>query len=801
MSKKDYKKRVVLLDGNAIMHRGYHALPDFETSDGEPTGALYGLCLMLLSIVSELEPDEIIATFDLAAPTHRHEKFEEYKAHRPKTDDELISQIKRARDVLDAFAIPYYSLEGFEADDLLGTMAKELEKDTDIQTIIASGDHDTLQLVNEDKTLVYTQRRGIKDTVLYDEEAVKEKYEFGPRFIPDLKGLQGDSSDNIPGIKGVGEKTATRVITSFGHLEDIYQKLNESPDDVDFVDAGLTTRFINLLRDGEEDAMFSKELATIRCDAPVEFELPQESWRDRLEVGPITQLFDELEFGSLKQRVARELFPENEQVNTDEQSESSDDNREKKLTDEEIEEVKVMLWLAKSSHTDPSEEDILSYTDADNLAAAREVLKEELKEKDLTKLFKEIEKPLIPIVKNMKKVGIAVDDAYLADLSGEYHERLDTIAEKIYDEAGEDFNINSPQQLGEVMFEQMEIPTSGLAKTSTGNISTRESELKKLTDEHSIAKLVLDYRGIQKLLSTYIDAFPERIADDGRLHAEFVQTGTTTGRMSSKNPNLQNIPVRSEDGRKIRGAFVAEDGNKLLALDYSQIELRIAAWLSGDEKLIEVFKEGRDIHAAVAAGVFDVSEDEVTKNQRSKAKVINFGILYGMGVDALRKNLGDDTTRAEAQEYLDQYFKTYEGIADFMEEKKREVRENGFTTTYFNRRRYFPEIYSSRSWVQARAERMAINAPVQGTQADIIKRAMVEIIAYVKKENIEDVKLLLQVHDELVFEVAEEKLEEVAEKIKEIMESVLKPEKTAGIRFIADVKSGQRWNELTDLDI
>lgn len=793
MSKDGYKKRLVLLDGNAILHRGYHALPDFSTSDGEPTGALYGLCLMLLSIIKELEPDEIVACFDLAAPTHRHEMFENYKAHRPETDEELIKQIARARDVLEAFSIPCFSEEGFEADDLLGTIAKQMKSDPDVQTVIASGDHDTLQLVDDKKTLVYTQRRGIKDTVLYDEEGVKEKYGFGPEYLPDFKGLQGDSSDNIPGIRGVGEKTATRVIENFGHLEEAYSELTD--DEVAFADAGLTSRFITLLKENKEEAMFSKELATIRTDAPVKFKMSDEGWRKRLDQSEIDSIFDELEFGSLKSRVSSQLFSNDGEDSQDTDNQATDD-----LSEQEIKETKIALWLCDSSKTDPSTEDVLTYTDTDSLSTARKKLMEEMEDKEVMQVFSDIERPLISIVEKMEEVGVQIDKDYLQDLSDEYEKKLSEIEEKIYQEAGKEFNINSPQQLSEVMFSDMEIPTSGLAKTSTGAISTRESELEKLADNHSIAEYVLEHRGIQKLLSTYIHVLPERVAEDGRLHADFIQSGTTTGRMSSKNPNLQNIPVRSKDGRKIRGAFVAKEGAKLVALDYSQIELRIAAWLSDDERLTNIFKEGRDIHSAVASDVFGVSEDKVTKNQRSKAKVINFGILYGMGVDALRKNLGDDTSRSEAQDYLDQYFKNYKGIADFMEEKKQEVREQGYTTTYFGRRRYFPEIYSSRSWVQARAERMAINAPVQGTQADIIKLAMIEVDDYLSSSDLDgSVDLLLQVHDELIYEVDEAKVESVAEEIKSIMESILPTSDTNGIDLIADAAAGPRWNKLTSL--
>jgi DNA polymerase-1 len=786
---KNYQYRLVLLDMNAILHRGYHALPDFKTSDGEPTGALYGLCLMLLSIIDDLDPDEIVATYDLAAPTHRHEKFAEYKAHREETDAALVSQIEKSRQILQAFSIPYYEKKGFEADDLLGTIAEKMKSHEDTQVVIASGDHDTLQLVDEDRTVVYTQRRGIKDTVLYDEPQVKDKYGFGPEYIPDFKGLMGDSSDNIPGIDGVGEKTATRVIENFGHLENAYEKLTDAG--VDFAEAGISSRFATKIQEGEDEAIFSKELATIRLDADIDFTLPETPWHKRLDYAEITETFDRFEFGSLRRRVKQELF-EDEAANGSKPDEGSEPDKEFSETKRKA--LAVAVWLCDSTKTDPTKEEILTYTDTKTLTAAWDSIQKELEKKELKRLFEEIERPLIPVVAKMENTGVAIDTAYLEDLKTEYETRLTDVRQKIYDLAGQEFNINSPKQLREVMFQDIEIPTSGLAKTSTGNISTSESELKKLEDDHEIATQVLAYRGVQKLLSTYIDVLLERTRDDGRLYAEFIQSGTTTGRMSAKNPNLQNIPVRSEDGKKIRGAFVAADGYKLAALDYSQIELRIAAWLSGDERLTEVFREDKDVHATTAASLFAKPKDAVTKNERSKAKVINYGILYGMGVNALRSNLGDDTTKEQARQYLDDYLDTYEGLAEFMETKKQAVRNQGYTTTYFGRRRYFPEIYSSRSWVQARAEREAINAPIQGTQADIIKKAMVAIADDITDD--EAVRMLMQVHDELVFEIKEGEIETVVKKIADKMETVLPKEETGGITMEVDAAVGDRWNDL-----
>lgn len=794
MSKENntHKRRLVLLDTNAIMHRGYHALPDFETSEGEPTGALYGLCLMLLSIIDDLQPDEIAACFDLPGDTHRHEKFEDYKAHRPDTDEALVTQIQRARDVLDAFSIPHYEAEGFEADDLLGTIAEDMKADEDTQVVIASGDHDTLQLVDNKKTLVYTQRRGLKDTVLYDEEGVKEKYGFAPEYIPDFKGLMGDSSDNIPGIKGVGEKTATRVIENFGHLENVYE--NASEDGVEFAEAGISSRFADKIREGEDAAKFSKELATIRLDADIDFTYPDTPWRQRLDKDRIADLFAELEFSSLNRRVDQQLFTDESSDNTN----NTDTVKTTKadLSKTELAELKVALWLCDSNKTDPTIEDITTYTNTDDLQKAKENLVAEMKDKEVYSVFTDIEKPLIPIVAKMEDNGVRLDTDYLGELSEEFHGRLEKLRDAIHEEAGVEFNVNSPQQLSEVMFEEMEIPTTGLAKTSTGNISTKESELKKLADEHEIAELVLKYRSVQKLVSTYIDVLAERVSDDGRLHAEFVQAGTTTGRMSSKNPNLQNIPVRTEDGKKIRGAFIPAEDYKLVSLDYSQIELRIAAWLSEDDKLTEIFREGKDVHAETAGYMFSKDPEEVASSERDKAKVINYGILYGMGVNALKDNLGDDTTREQAQQYLDDYLDTYTGLAEFMDNKKQEVRSQGYTTTYFGRRRYFPEIYSSRSHVQARAEREAINAPVQGTQADVIKRAMVDIDNKIVDQADDDIRLLLQVHDELIYEIKAEQVDEMVSEITSLMESVVTPEETNGIAMEVDAGIGERWNEL-----
>lgn len=784
------KKRIVLLDAHAILHRAYHALPDFTSKQGEPTGALYGLCTMLLKIIEDLEPDYIAACYDLPGPTHRDEMYEEYKAGREETDEALVAQIKRSRDVLDAFSIDWYEKEGFEADDLLGTIAEQLKDNDGVEVIIASGDYDTLQLVDDKKTQVYALRKGIKDTVLFDEEAVKDRFGFGPEYLPDYKGLRGDSSDNIPGISGIGKVTATKLITTYGHLEDVYKALAEDKEKVG-EEADVGSRFLTLLENNEDEALFSKVLGTIRLDAPIEFTLPQEEWLDALDVERVANLFKDLNFNTLTERV-HDMFGDeelHEGLFADNKDEDIDESRLKKAA--------VALWLCDSTITNPTQKDIMDYTDANDFEEAESAIFAELEAKDLVELYDDIEEPLIPIVEKMNERGILLDIDYLEQLSGRYHDELDGIEERIFEHAGEEFNMNSPKQLREILFETLGLPTSNIKTTSTGKLSTAESELRKLEDKHPIIEEIFKYREIQKLLSTFIDNLIEMVDDEDRLHATFVQTGTTTGRMSSTDPNLQNIPIRTKRGRKIRNAFTASDGFTMAALDYSQIELRIAAMLSEDEKLLNVFRKGDDIHTAVAAEMFDVPEDEVTKNMRRKAKVINYGILYGMGVQALRQNLGDGTTMDESREFYDRYFEQFPGLAEYVEKVKNTAKKNGYTETIFGRRRYFKRINSRVSYIQAQAERMAINAPIQGSQADVIKKAMVEVDDYLSGNSLQDdAHLLLQVHDELVYEIKDDMTDELVGKIKEIMERIVPESETGGITFVADAEVGPNWGEL-----
>jgi DNA polymerase-1 len=797
MKNNNKTKRLVLLDSHAILHRAYHALPDFASTDGVPTGALYGLSLMLIGIIHDFKPDYIVACFDLPKPTHRHEAYKEYKAGRAKTDENLIAQIKKSRDVFAAFGIPIYEKEGFEADDILGTIVENLKKDKGTDIVIASGDMDTMQLVSGKKVQVYTLKKGIKDTIVYDEDAMRERYGFGPELLPDYKGLRGDPSDNIIGIKGIGEKTATILIKEFGTIEEMYEKLKKEGFRCQV--SGITPRILELLKNGEEEALFSKMLATIRRDAPIDFKLPEKTWGDNFDSSKTNALFAQLEFRTLGTRLKGVLSGtpvETVKVEKEEPKETLESLFSSGTLDKkDFEETAVALWLVNSSITNPTLEDILNFGKTTDFKKARETIFAELKKRNLEKVFNDIEKPLIPIITAMDEWGVKVDLEYLKDLGKNYHKTLDAIEKNIWKMAGKEFNVASPKQLGEVLFVDMGLKVARQKKTSTGAFSTKESELEKLREAHPIIEEIMKHREFSKLLGTYIDTIPAQVDGGGRLHAHFLQAGSTTGRMSSENPNLQNIPNKTELGRAIRRAFVADKGYKLLALDYSQIEIRIAAFLSKDEKLLEIFKTGQDVHSAVASQVFGVPQNEVTKTMRSQAKVINFGILYGMGVSALKTNLG--TSREEAQKFYNDYFAKFTTLAQYLDRVKAEASRQGYVETFFGRRRYFDGINSKLPFIRAAAERMAINAPIQGTEADIVKIAMARIDEYLTKNGLKDkVHLLLQVHDELVYEVKESEVKKVAPVLKKIMEEVIDPKDIEGVACLAEAKAGDNWEEM-----
>jgi DNA polymerase-1 len=634
---------------------------------------------------------------------------------------------------------------------------------------------------------------------MYDEQMVKDRFGFGPELIPDYKGLRGDPSDNIPGIVGIGEKTATDLITQFGSIDAIYKKLAQKKGGGEeaFLKVGISPRMIALLKANEEEAQFSKMLATIRRDAPIAFILEDGTWREQLDVSRVLTLFSEFGFRTLASRV-RQLFGSDADASLEEKG------LVEEVSEEEVCRVGVALWLLHSDITNPTKDNIIDYGRAnaktETFKEASEFIFAELDKSGVRSLYADIELPLMSILRKMEATGMLLDRPYLADLSKTFHKELSGIETRIYKEAGTEFNLNSPKQLGEILYDTLGLKPKNQKRTGTGQRSTRESELEKLRDAHPVIADILRYRELQKLLSTYIDNMPAMVAADGRLHTTFLQAGSTTGRMATQNPGLQNIPVRSPEGYAIRKGFVAARGYRLVSIDYSQIELRIAAILSGDPKLIEIFKAGEDVHSAVASRVFGVAEKDVDREMRRRAKVINFGILYGMGVNALRLNLGEDTPRAEAQEFLTAYFHTFTTLAQYLEDVKSSARKLGYTETYFGRRRYFEGIRSSLPFIRASAERMALNAPIQGTAADVVRIAMVRVDAYLKDAGCEDdVRMLLQVHDELLFEVKQSRIKEVAPKLKEIMEGAFPAKDARGVPLAAEVKMGTNWGNLEPL--
>jgi DNA polymerase-1 len=793
-------KRLVILDMHAILHRAYHALPDFSSSKGEPTGALFGLVSMLVRIITDLAPDYIVAAYDLPGPTYRHVAYENYKAQRAKTDDALVAQLIKSREVLDAFGIPHYEAPGFEADDVIGTVVEKMQKMVNppaggVDTVVASGDMDMLQLLDNEHVRVFRMRKGITDMVLYDEGSFKDEFGFASNLLPDYKGLRGDASDNIKGVAGIGEKTASTLIAAFGSIEHLYKTLKKNPSALK--KAGIKEGIIAKLVAGEEDATFSKMLAEIRRDAPIDFELPKKEWKESVSTKKVLDMLAEFEFRSLVPRVKLLLGVEGNDAEQADPAGLFEEAPKEVVNEDELNKAAIAVWLLDSSVTEPTLDDIYRAGKSEKFDEAFKHILAEIKERKLEFVYEHIEVPLAPVLRKMERRGVLVDKVFLAQLSKEYTKELGAIAKRIYEAAGGEFNVNSPKQLGEVLFDKLGLTPEKQKKTAGGARSTRESELVKMKALHPIVDDILAYRELQKLLSTYIDVIPTLLDKDGRLHTSFIQTGTATGRLSSKDPNLQNIPIKTDLGRAIRRAFVADKNFVLVSFDYSQIELRIAALLSHDEALTDIFKNGRDVHSEVAARVFHVRDADVNYEQRRRAKVINFGILYGMGVTALQASLG--TSRAEAQEFYHQYFAAFPRLAAYLDEIKADASREGYVETFFGRRRYFDGIRSTIPFVRASAERMAINAPMQGTSADVVKLAMIKIDELFEKEAKGKAYPLLQVHDELVFEIEEGLVDELAPKIKALMEGVIPAKEARGIPFITEGEVGKNWGEMKKL--
>ncbi|MEA1937278.1 MAG: DNA polymerase I [Patescibacteria group bacterium] len=927
MKENKQTKKLILVDANALMHRAYHALPPLVTKKGENVNAVYGFTSVLLKVVKDLRPDYIICAFDVAGGTFRDKIYDDYKAGRAKPDQEFYDQIPKIKEVVEALNIPIIERKGFEADDVIGTLAEQANGklrivNCKLQTIIVTGDMDALQLVDKN-TEVYTLRKGIKDTVIYDEKAVEERYGLKPEQIIDFKGLRGDPSDNIPGVKGIGEKGASELLQNFGSIKKLYEAIEKNKTG-DLIKPRTKEKLIA----EKSQALMSKELATIKRDMDIKLDLEKCVWGD-YNKERLNGLFRELEFYSLISRVEEAngnvnyksgiinqennkkyvrcvvldsvektdkflakiekqkqfvfrtisaekgdglkgllfsfekgfvyyipiVFEERRQslFNLTPQPPLSrgvlekikpileDENYKKTgyffkhdiraLQDNGINikgldfDILIAAYLLNPGKRDYSEDkiifDYLGHSDNKLEKEAREIsdkvvrfsrffelrekLKEDLKKVKMENLFYKIEMPLIKILAEMEKNGVKLDVEFLKILSSKLKIKILKLGEKIYKLAGDNnFNINSSQQLSRVLFEKMRLPAENIKRTQTG-YSVAAPELDKLKDQHIIVTFISEYKEFVKLKNTYVDVLPKLVSKKtGRLHTTFHQAITATGRLSSSNPNLQNIPIRTEIGREIRKAFIAESGRKLLSADYSQIELRIIAMIADDKKMKEIFNEDLDIHIATASEVNQVSIEKVTAEMRRAAKALNFGVIYGMSVFGFARSAGIE--KDKAKEFIENYMEKFSGVAEYIEKSKRDAKEKGCAETLFGRRRYLPELNSSNAMIKNSAERMAINMPIQGTAADIMKIAMIKIDKWMKNynnKNKDAVRLLLQVHDELLFSVQKEKIDEVSLSVKEVMENrdleIDGKKVDFPIPIKVDLKTGDNWEEMKKL--
>ena len=880
-------KRLIIIDGNSIINRAFYALPDMTNSEGLHTNAVYGFTRMLFKIIDDYKPTHISVAFDMKAPTFRHKEFSEYKAGRKKMPNELGQQLQPLKELLDTFNIHRMEMAGFEADDLIGTVAKKAEND-DFKVYIVTGDKDAIQLASNKTTTLIT-KKGVGEVEEYNYDSVVERYEMTPTQFIDLKGLMGDKSDNIPGVPGIGEKTGIKLIKEFSSIENLIENTNQ-----------LKGSVKKKIEENKDQAVFSKKLATIITDVPIEISLDELSYGD-YDKNAVIEEFKKFGFNTLiKQVLAMDggyeesIVEEKIELNINHLEDisafkneiektnklfiktvskvgnileknliyvfvSADGKNIYYINDEELELIKDIIsneeikkigynlkddYLALKSYDIQlnnmffdiaigeylidsksstsyecsdiamkyltkkikSKEELLgkgakakkfSDLELEELSTyfgeilnivynVYPIMEKAFKEMDMEYLFYDVEMPLVEVLGSMEYEGMAVDKNQLEELGNKFKEIISNLEEEIFTMAGEKFNINSPKQLGVILFEKLELPV--IKKTKTG-YSTNADVLEKLRDKHEIIDKITEYRQIVKLNSTYVEGLSNIINPiSGRIHSSFNQTITTTGRISSTEPNLQNIPVKTEMGREIRKVFIAKDNCKLVDADYSQVELRVLAHMSDDEHMIDAFQHNMDIHSKTASQIFGVDINDVTSLQRSEAKAINFGIVYGKTDFGLAQDLNIPVPKAKA--YIESYFANYDKIKVFMDEAIKNATDKGYALTIFNRRRYIPEINSSNFMVRNQGKRFAMNAPIQGSAADIIKIAMVNVFTRLKDENLKS-RLILQVHDELIVEALEEEIDKVCSIVKEEMESAVNLQ----VHLDVDLNVGDSWFE------
>ena len=879
------EKRLIIIDGNSIINRAFYALPDMSNSEGLKTNAIFGFVRMMFKIIEDYQPTHMSVAFDKKAPTFRHKQYADYKAGRKKMPDELAQQLQPLKDLLDKFNINRLELEGYEADDLIGTVAR-LGEENDFKVYIVTGDKDAIQLASHKTTILIT-KKGVGEVEEYNYDSVLERYEMTPTQFIDLKGLMGDKSDNIPGVPGVGEKTGIKLLKQYSTIENLIEHTDE-----------LKGSIKKKIEENKDLALMSKELATIITNVPIEVKLEDLEYGD-YNKDDVVEKFKEFGFTSLitklldieggettiKEEIDLKIehldnvedfikkAEENKKVIIDVIGKegnildkrvlyvflSLDGNEIYYVNEDELPQIKTLLsnpeikkhgydlkedyillkpyeielnamdfditiaeylidsksstsyecsaiamkYLtrkikskedllgkgAKAKKFDEIEFDELSAYIGDILNTVNGVypkMEEKLKETEMDGLFYHVEMPLVEVLGSMEYIGMKVDKDQLNELKEKFTTIINELENEIFELAGEPFNINSPKQLGVVLFEKLGLPV--IKKTKTG-YSTNAEVLEKLRDKHEIIDKITEYRQIVKLNSTYVEGLLKIInPKTGRIHSSFNQTITTTGRISSTEPNMQNIPVKTEMGRDIRKVFVADDNCKLVDADYSQVELRVLAHMSGDENMIDAFKHGEDIHSKTASQIFDVDIKDVTSKQRIEAKAINFGIIYGKTDFGLSQDLNIPVATAKA--YIDSYFNKYPKIKEFMDEAVESATETGYATTILNRRRYIPEIKASNFIVRNQGKRFAMNAPIQGSAADIIKVAMVNVYNKLKENNMKS-RLILQVHDELIVEAVDEELEMAEKIVREEMENA----QSMDVKLDVDLNTGDSWYE------
>ena len=861
-------KKLLILDSNSILNRAFYGVRYLSAKDGTPTNAIYGFLNILLKLIKEQEPDYICAAFDVKAPTFRHKQYEGYKAQRKPMPEGLAAQMPLAKDVLRAMGVTILEKEGYEADDIIGTVARLCEE-SEISCFIATGDKDDLQLASDKTKVILTvTKSGYNETIIYDDKGVKEKYHVTPTEFIDVKALMGDPSDNIPGVKGVGEKTAMSLIEKHHSIEYIYENID---------DIGLKGAMLQKMKDGREMAFMSKELATINRNTPIEFNAEECVFDGFENNGELYEILKRLELNSIIKKLdlsGGDNVKENEDIFKDFSYQVGDKNMisgdkvtvvldfdgdnissaavgagnnavvlneqddiKELLEDDSI--AKVMFDVkeaivklngridiknisddtaiaaylvdpAKNEYTieklaseyfgtviekpevkqlsllDDVETDRSEYLAkcAVALGVLNERIGDKIKENGQEKLYQEVELPLVTVLAHLEINGFLVDDHQLKEFADKLGEKIDALTNEIYMLAGEEFNINSPKQLGVILFEKLELKP--VKKTKTG-YATNADVLEKLRDKHPIVNFIMEYRQLAKLKSTYCDGLTAVVnPNTHRIHSVFTQTVTVTGRLSSTEPNLQNIPTRTELGREIRKMFVAKEGYVLVDADYSQIELRVLAHIANDETMINAFRNNEDIHAVTASQVLGIPLEDVTKEQRSSAKAVNFGIVYGIGEFSLAQDLHISVKEAKA--YIESYLEKYHGVRNYMESIKEQAKKDGYVKTMLNRIRYIPELKSPNYNIRQFGERVALNTPIQGTAADIIKLAMVRVDNRLINEGLKS-KLILQVHDELIVEAHKDEVDKVKQILSEEMQNAMK----LNVPLKVDMSTGHSW--------